>query len=217
MPLKTADSKDAIPESYRDAAFETKDGKFVYEEPEDVSGLKSALQKERESREAAEKLSAKLSKELKEKATKAAAGEAKLSDEELAKVRQAVAEEYAPQLEEAAKLRAKLNEVQLDQQVLRLIDKAGVLGPQRDKLWKLVKDEYDLTAEGTAILKGKPGADIAKHIESYKKEYEWAFAAPAASGGGAKGVAGTIPAGMKADDVLSNPTAFITAGLQKSA
>lgn len=217
MPLKIADTKDAIPESHRDAAFETKDGKFVYEEPEDVSGLKSALSKERETREAAEKLAAKLSKELKEKATKAVAGDAKLSDEELAKVRQAVAEEYAPQLEEAAKLRATLNEVRLDQQVLRLIDKAGVLGPQRDKLWKLVKDEYDMTTDGTAILKGKPGADIAKHIESYKQEYGWAFAAPAASGGGAKGAVGAIPSGMKADDVLVTPGAFIAAGLQKSA
>lgn len=217
MPLKLADTKDAIPESHRDAAFETKDGKFVYEEPEDVSGLKSALSKERETREAAEKLAAKLSKELKEKATKAAAGEAKLSDDDLAKVRQSVADEFAPQLERAKALEAELRDVRLDQQVLRLIDKAGVLGAQRDKLWKLVKDEYDLTTEGTAILKGKPGADIAKHVESYKKEYDWAFAAPAASGGGAKGAVGSIPQGMKADDVLTNPGAFITAGLQKSA
>lgn len=216
MALKRVDSKDAVPEAFRETAVEAKDGAWVYDEPEDVSGLKSALQKERETREAAEKLSAKLAKDLKEAATKRAAGDAKLSDEDLAKVRESVAAEYAPQLEEAAKLKAQIREYQLDGAVRAMIDKAGVLGAERDKLWKLVKDEYDLTAEGTPILKGKPGAELAKHIETYKQEYPWAFAAPSASGGGAAPTGG-IPAGLKADDVLQNPGAFIVAGLKKSA
>ncbi len=202
MPFPTFKSLDEIPEAFR-SEYEESNGEYV---PREVV----ALRRERETREAAEKLAKKLAADLKEAQTKGAAKDAKLSDEELAKIRAAVEAEYAPVREELTAAQQKLRTVQLDNQVLALIDKAGVLGPKRDQLWKLVREQFDLTAEGTPIVKAKPTADLAKHIESFKTEFDWAFAAPAASGGGAKPTTG-LPAGMKAEDVLKNPQAALEA------
>ncbi len=186
MPMKTADSLDAVPESFRSAAFETKDGKFVYAEDEDVSGLKSALQKEREAKREAENRAKQLADE---------AAKADLSAKGLLEAKQKWDEEHLKpvktELEAKAALVARL---QLENPVKDLMRAAGMYDAEDG--WRLLGDQFELV-DGKPILKADPTADIAKYLTTtLKAKKPHLFKGTAAGGSGAEGGGsdGTAPA-----------------------
>lgn len=214
MPIKLYDKKDDIDESLRDAAIETKDGKFAVADDE-TGSLKSALDSEREKREAAEKLSKRTADELKKLKTKLEAGEHGMSAEQLQKLRddaRAEAEqEFAPTKAEADRLKAENRSLKLDNGVKKVAGEVGFLGERLDDFWKLHGEEFDLTSDGQPMVKGKPGVDVRKHIEGIaQKRKEWVKGTEG-DGGGAGGGGGQIKGTAEAKAVLANPTETLRA------
>jgi hypothetical protein len=203
MPLPTFATLDEVPEAFR-SEYEMLDGKAV---PRELTGLKSAVAKERSEREAAAKALKDAQARLDELETAAKAKNAGLTDEKLAELRAELEKKLAPERDARVAAEAKLRSLQLDAALKTLMASSGVRAERIDTLWKLIGGEYDLTDGGTPILKADPTADVAKSLASRVKEFPEFFAAPKGAGGGAEPT-GTVP-GSVADQtalLLSNPT-----------
>jgi len=206
---------DDVEEAYRPLYLE-KDGKFTLDADVGDGGAAAgaALKEERAKREAAEKLATKAAKELAALQLKAKADGAGITDEQVRKFREDVRAEleteYAPYKANAEKFGAENRTLKLDNAIKALMGKAGVRGDRHEALWKQTADRYDLTADGTPMVKDKPASDVSKYLsETLKAEFpEW-YEGTGSSGGGATGGsrAGTQSTGMTADDILKNPTA----------
>lgn len=178
MPVQTFDSQDAIPEEHRAAALETKDGKFaVFIEP-DVTGLKTALEKERTLRKDAEK-AANLAAE--------AARNAELKDKGLLDVKQKWDSEILkPEREARLQAEAKVRTLSLESPLktklaARLVDDKAV-----EAVWRLEAEKFDLAEKGP-VLRDNPTQDIDQYLDGLKGTYPWAFKGTQAGGGGAGG------------------------------
>lgn len=216
MALKTYDTKDAVPEDQRESAIETKDGKFVVSEAEDTSGLTSALDTERTKREAAEKLQKKTADELKKAEAKVKAASHGLTDEQLASLREdAVKEERAARVkaeEERDAERTGNRQRDLSGAFKSVAGDVKFLGNRLDDVFALHGSEFDLTDDRKLMVKGKPGIDPKKHMETIAKARpEWVQGTQAA-GGGAAGVAATgTGATTSFEDTLKNPSQALAA------
>ena len=208
MPLPTFKTLDEIPEAFR-SEYEEKDGQWV---PKELTGLKSALQKEREAREAAEKAAREARKAADELETAEKGRKAGINDETLAQLRAELDKKLEPVAKERDEALAKLRTLQLDGAVKGILAKGGVRPERLDVFWSVIRDRFELTAEGTPILKGDATADLSKVAsETLKKEFPEFYAAPAASGGGAN-PSGVIPKGADGHKLLlSNPLALLEA------
>jgi hypothetical protein len=192
MTLPTFAKKDEIPKGF-ESMYEEVEGKWHPKESDDASDLKAALKEEREKREAAEKLTKKVAKDLKDLETKAKAEAAGATEDQLkqlrADVRTELETEYADKLKAAERvpiLEAENRNLKLDGNVKKMAGDAGFLPTKLDDFWKLHGDEFDLTADGKPMVKGKPGADPKKHIESLKAvRPEWVQGSQAGGGGAA--------------------------------
>jgi hypothetical protein len=206
MPLPTFATLEEVPEAFR-SEYELLDGKAV---PRELTGLKSAVAKERAEREAAAKALKDAQVRLEELETASKARNAGLSDDKLAELRAELEKKLAPERERADKAEARLRALQLDGALKSLMATSGVRAERIDTLWRLIGSEYDLTDGGTPILKADPTADVAKSLASRVKEYPEFFAAPAAAGGGSSR-SGALPPN-KADMarlVETNPMALL--------
>lgn len=234
MKLKIYDKKEDVPAKFADVYEET-DGKWSPKqelvdlleedgdasEPADAGGLKKALEAERKLREKAEK-------DLRAQKQQAADKERQnkgVTEEVLKTIRQEVRaeleEEFAPIKTELETAKKSMRELQLDSAVQGIMGSkdVGVRSERTKDLWRLVKDEFDLTDDGKPMVKDKPGTEVGKYLaDAVKKRYPEFFQASAASGGGAAGAGGT---GTKptppakgtptVEDILKNPGAAIQA------
>jgi hypothetical protein len=179
VPVQLFDSQDAIPEEHRAAALETKDGKFAAFIDTDVSGLKSALEKERTARKDAEKAA---------NALAAAARDADLKDKGLLETKQKWDEEILkPIAAERDALSQKVRTLSLEiplktQLAARLVDENAV-----EAVWRLESEKFDLAEGDKPVLKNNPTQDVAQYLDGLKGVYPWAFKGTQASGGGAGG------------------------------
>jgi len=183
MPLPTFATREEIPEAFREEYIE-KEGKWV-PNVEDVSGLKSALERQKEEARQAKARA----KELEELQKAKAAG---ITDEQLAKLRQEIAAEKAPLEEKVAKYEQELRTLKLDSRIKSLLGEAGANPARLDALLKLTLDRFDLSEQGTPIVKDKPAVDLGKYInETVAKEYPELFLSKQKGGTGAPGSGGT--------------------------
>lgn len=183
MPLPTFATREEIPESVRDGYVE-KDGKWV-PDVEDVSGLKSALERQKEeARQAKARL-----KEIEDTSKAKAAG---VTDEQLAKLRAEIAAEKAPLEEANAKLAAELRSLKLDARLKSMLGEAGANPKRLDALHKLIGDRFDLNESGSIILKDKPTTDLAKYLaEAVANEFPELYLSKQKGGATLPGSGGT--------------------------
>lgn len=148
------------------------------------------------------------------------AGKAGVNAEEVQKLKEQIRadeakrarDELQEELEKAALLPSVLEEnrfLKLDSKVKGLYGEHGVQSNRIDKLWKLTKDQYDLTDDDVPMLKSEPTADLGRFIsETLRSEYpEW-FNGSGASGGGAS--RSTVGGGGKTVIPRGDGSAFIT-------
>lgn len=209
--LKTFATKDEIDEALRGSAIETKDGKFLVEEPDDNSALEGALAKARTDKEATERLNKKLADELKKIETKNKAAESGISAEKIAEIEKQIqdrlTEEYRPRLEQNESLAKQVRELTLDTQVKAQAAKLGVIGSEIPKWWKLHGENFDLTTDGKPIVKGQEGVSMEQYIgTTLKKDTPYLYEGTKATGSGAPGSGPTPTPGLTTgDDILKNP------------
>lgn len=200
MPVETFDTLDAVPEEMRDAAIETKAGKFIVARDPDTSGLTSALEKERKARRDAEKVAKERDARLAELELEAKGTAAGLTSEKLKEIRAQVAAEFEPYKSKAEALAAENRALKLNDRVKAMLAKADFVDV--DAAWKLFGDEFDLTDDGQPIVKAEPGKAIDKHIADLAAAKPYLVKGTQASGGGAGGNRGT-GAPAKGDDVFT--------------
>jgi hypothetical protein len=210
MPFKVYATKDEIPSDQQGTALALADGKFAVDEPEDTSALTTAIEAERGKREAAEKLVKKQAADLAKADREKKAASHGLTDEQL----QAIRAEASADLEK--KLADKETELETERTANKSRIKAGefktlaadqkFVGKKLDDLFRLHGDEFDLTDDGKLMVKGKPGIDPKKHMETIAATRgEWVEGTKAA-GGGAAGQTGSAATGtLTAEDILANP------------
>jgi hypothetical protein len=196
MPVKTYESQDAIPEAQRESAIETKDGKFVVVEDEDVSGLKTVLADQKEKARKAAQKAKELEAKLAEMEQEVTAGKIGLSSDKLAELRRQAEDKFKADLEERDRLKQELRTLRLDSSVKSLLAKAEAVDV--DDAWSIIGSQFDLTEDGKPILKADPTADIEKYIQSLRSSKGHLFKGSQASGGGANGgKAAGAPSGSK--------------------
>ena len=194
MALPSFKKKDEIPKGF-ESMYEEVNGEWVAKAPDDAADLRALLESEREKRDAAEKLTKKIAKDLKDLEQKRKAEEAGATEEQLkqlrADVRAELETEYADKIKAAERipaLEAENKNLLLDSVVQRMAGEAGFLPTKLGDFWKLHGDEFDLTTDKKPMVKGKPGLDPKKHIEALKAvRPEWVQGSQAA-GGGAGGI-----------------------------
>jgi hypothetical protein len=204
MALKVFDTKDAVPESLRETAIETKDGKFAISEEEDVTPLRTTLEKERKrandeekARKAAETARLELERRLEGQQVGLTEAQQK---EYRDKVKADLEQEYKPLKDIEVEHKALKRLTLLDNPVKEtmLSEKVGVRGERQAALWTLIKDRFDLTADGKPMVKDHPGLSVEQYLASeVKKEYPEFYKGTQAAGGGAGGSSGDGKGGMQ--------------------
>lgn len=217
MSLKMFDTKDAVPESLRESAIETKDGKWAVS---DVEGLKSSQQRLLDEKK-------KLQDEY--EATKRALGG--LSPEQITKYREDVQRledeqarkagdfdkllekrvnetkaDYEKRLAELAPYREKYHDRETDLAIRDAATKAGVLAEDLPFVLDIVKGrrvKFD-DKSGKVVVVDKDGDVMTKSVEKFfaedfKVEAPKFYGATNGSGGGASSSGGTrVPNGQVA-------------------
>ena len=211
MSLKVFDAKDAIPESLRDSAVETKDGKWAVA---DVEGLKSSqeriLDEKKRLQARYEELERSLGGLNPEQIAKYREDLKRLEDEQARKagdfdklLEKRVGEtkaEYEKRLSEAEKYRVKYIDREIEFAIRDAAAKAGV--PQEDipyvvDLHKGRRVQYDDKTGKPVVYDrdGDPtGLSVEKfYAETFKAEAPKFYGSTAGSGGGASGGGNRAP------------------------
>jgi hypothetical protein len=211
MARPTFKTKTEIPAGFEDD-YEEIEGEWRFKEP-DNSALTDALDAERSKREAAEKNATKAAAELKKLQNQGKADKAGLTDEQVqalrADVKAELEAEYAPFKTDAEKFKAENQSLLLDSKVKASLAKAGFLVEHIDDMWALKGKDFELTADGKPMVRGKPGIDVDKYIvDTYTKPYsDWVKGTQALGGGaGGQQQVQRVGAGPTADDIAKNPT-----------
>lgn len=188
MPLKVFDTQDEIPDALRDAAIETKDGKFAVSEDEDVTPLKKTIEATRKEAAAAKKAARDMEAKIAEMSQEAEASKAGLSGDKLAEIRKQAEDKFKPIVDELEAKRQELRTLRLDSAVKGLLAKADAVDVE--DAWKVLGSDFDLTDDGKPFLKSDPSVDIEKHITTLRATKGHLFKGTQASGGGAGGQPG---------------------------
>jgi hypothetical protein len=211
MSLKVFDAKDAIPESLRDSAVETKDGKWAVADVEGLNSWKERLLDEKKKLQARyEELERSLGGLNPEQIAKYRADMARLEDEAARKagdfdklLEKRVGEtkaEYEKRLAEAEKYRVKYIDREIEFAIRDAAAKAGV--PQEDipyvvDLHKGRRVQYDDKTGKPVVYDrdGDPtGLSVEKfYAETFKAEAPKFYGSTAGSGGGASGGGNRAP------------------------
>lgn len=190
------------------------------EMPDDVTpvvdptaGLKSALQKERDARKAAEKAHKSLESRLAEIEQERAADKVGVTSDRLAEIRALAENKFKGDLEERDRLKQEVRSLKLDGTVKSLLGKADVVDP--DAAWKLFHDQFDLTDDGKPIVTSDPTTDIEQYIGgTLRQQYPYMFRGTQADGGAARGNRGSNSA---VRTIQSGDTKSFLANLDKIA
>jgi hypothetical protein len=168
------------------------EGKEPTEQPDPTAGLKSALQKEREARKAAEKAVKSVESRLLEMEQTVKAKESGITSERLDEIRTLAEAKFKADLEERDRLRAENRTLKLDNSVKKVLEKAEVVSVEG--AWKMFHDEFDLTDDGRPIVKADPTADVEHYVtQTLRAQHPYLFRGTQAGGGGAMGGRGTAP------------------------
>jgi hypothetical protein len=190
-----------IPEPFR-AAYEERNGVWVAKDVEDVTPLKTALERQKAESNAAKA-------ELRKLKQEAEAGSQGVKPEVLAKLREEIKAEIEAEFQ--APLTAaqqELRSLKLDAAVKAQLAKAGVRGERVDTLYRLIADQVDLGEAGTPVHKqGKPLGDwITKTLAAEYPE----FFASTIKGGSSPQPQGALPSGVDGEKLLvENPARLI--------
>ncbi len=218
MSLKVYDSKDAIPETLRDSAIETKDGKWA---AADVDGLKTSQQRlldeKKKLQQEFDTLRGQLgglspeqvakirddAKRAEDEAARKAGDFDKLLEKRLAEQKA----EFDRQLSEVAPYRQRYQERELEIAIRDAAAKAGVIATDVPFVLDIVKDrriKYDEKTGKPVVVDrdGDPtGITVDKFFaETFKAEAPKFYQAAGGSGGGAggSGSGGRAPSGQVA-------------------
>lgn len=198
MALKLYDTKDAVPESQRTAAVETKDGKFAVSEDDPALGEagKRAIQEEREARQREERARKTAEKDLDDLKREQKARAAGISEEELQKIRADEALARKPIEDELAQTKAENRKLKLTDRVQALALKYGVMPDRIEDAMLLLDKRTDLTDKDGIAVKDREGKVTTETVDeflktTFKKEKPWLYAGSGASGSGASGSSGT--------------------------
>jgi hypothetical protein len=211
MSLKVFDAKDAIPESLRDSAVETKDGKWAVADVEGLNSWKERLLDEKKKLQARyEELERSLGGLNPEQIAKYREDLKRLEDEQARKagdfdklLEKRVGEtkaEYEKRLSEAEKYRVKYIDREIEFAIRDAAAKAGV--PQEDipyvvDLHKGRRVQYDDKTGKPVVYDrdGDPtGLSVEKfYAETFKAEAPKFYGSTAGSGGGASGGGNRAP------------------------
>jgi hypothetical protein len=215
VPVETFDTQDAVPEDLRDSAIETKDGKFLVLREDDTSGLKSALEKERQARKEADRIAKDTAKRLHDLELEAKAKEGGLTSEKLAEIRKQVAAEFEPWKTKAEQVTAENRALRLNDRVKTMLDKVGFIDVEAG--WKLAGDEFDLTDDGQPIVKAEPGKSLEKHVADIAARYPGLVRGSQASGSGAAGVKKGATGTRGGIDPIADPVGALSAHREQHA
>lgn len=194
MPLQTFKTREEVPADQIEQAVEAKDGTFYVFRDEDTSGLKTALQKEREARKSAEAAAAKAAE---------AAQQTELKEKGLLEAKQKWDSEHlAPVKERLSTLEQENRALKLTGPAKEIFRKVGIIDP--DDPWARYGSELELSEKGTPMLKSDPTADLEKWAAGLKEKHPQWFDGTHADGGDARGGRG------------KGPSASIPAGDQKA-
>lgn len=203
MPIKTYDSQEAVPEAHRASAIETKDGKFIVDEPDPTLGEKGerALEAAKAAQREEEKRRKAAEKERDDLKRAAEAREKGISEEALAEIRRKEEAARKPIEDERDQLAAENRKLKLTDRVQALFLKyEGMPDRVEDAMDQLAK-RTDLGDAGGIVYKDKAGTITADSEEAFFKKFKtekpWLFKGTGASGSGASGSSGS------ADDVPS--------------
>lgn len=213
MQLPTFPTKAEVPAAFA-ALYEEKDGVWqaITEEPDTTAA--DALAAESAKRVAAEKNAIKAANELKKLQTKLQAAELGVTDDALTQARKEAAKEAEDERDLAVKALADERDGNrrriLTDEFKTLAASKGFVGKKLDDLAALHASEYDLTDDRKLLVRGKPGLDPAKHMESIAKiRPEWVEGTKASGSGASgdmKGSAGTTA--ISSEDAMKNPSAL---------
>ncbi len=241
MPWPEYEKQEDIPEGQRDMYEEIESDAGVKKwlakpaspaagtpSQDDLDKIQGALDKEREQRKEAEKQAKAAKKEAKEAAEKKAAEKAGVTDEELETLRAKIRDDLkAESAEEIEGLRTEIKDLagvgdenrtlKLDNAVqqLMLSKDVGVRGDRVKALFRLSKDEFDLTEDGKPKLVNHPGKTVSAFLaDDLKKQYPEFYKGTQAGGGGAGGAFqsdGTPVVGTTHEDIMKNPKGALSA------
>lgn len=141
MPIKLYDKLEDVPDALRDAAVETKNGKFAAEERDEIGILKTTLDKEREAREKLEKEQHKRDQEIARLNAESNARKAGATEEEIERRRKEIDDATKPLQDQLAEKEKKLRQILHVDRVRVLALAAGIM-PDR------IEDAMLILAEG---------------------------------------------------------------------
>lgn len=202
------DSLDGLDEPLKPLYAKGEDGKFVLQV--DDSGAKSAIQKERERAEAAEK-ALKDRQKAEEDAAKAKEREDQEKKGEYEKLKAALEAEAKTAKDQVAALEAKLRNGHRDRAAMEAITAANgipkALLPHITPLLEVVPDGDDFKV----LVKGDPGKKLGDFVAGLKEEMPWGFQATGSTGGGTSTSQGKTSTGQPTSSVE-----LIAAGLKQA-
>lgn len=197
MPLKTYDTKEAIPADQQATAVELKDGKWVVEEVDPTLGEKGqrALEEERTARKKEELQRKAAEKERDDLKRKQDALDKGISDEELQKIRNDEAAARKPIEDELAKTKSENRRLKLTDRVQALALKSGVMADRLEDAMLSLSQRTDLTDADGIVVKDKAGNITTETIDvflktTFKAEKPWLYVGSGMGGGGAAGSEG---------------------------
>jgi hypothetical protein len=192
--LKTFATRDEIPEGQREAAVETKDGKFAVSIEEDTTPLKNSVAAARKERDEANRKAKELEARIGTLEESIEAGKAGITGDKLTEIQRKAEERFKPQLAELEKAKGELRKLRLETPAKGLLGKNKAI--DQDAAWKIVGEDFDLTDDGKLIVKADPTADVEKYISgTLVTKYPYLFQGSQADGGGASGAQKGAPSG----------------------
>lgn len=195
--LKTYDKKDEVPEALREAAIETKEGKFLVDDgtgsktDQDVAKLTEALEKERTKAKEEERARLEVEKERNELLLLRAAREQGISESALQKIRDDELRARTPLLTEVAELRAENAKLKWTDKVQELALGAGIMRDRIKQAMKLLEGRTKLGEDGGIVVYGEDEKPTAETIEAFlkatfKNENPFLYEGTNAAGSGAQ-------------------------------
>lgn len=226
MPFPIFDKKDDIPKGAEDV-YEERNGKW-HPKIEDVTPLKTAIEKERSDRKKAEDQAREASEkaaDLERKLTAAAGGGG--DKDQIAKALKKFDDDLAAAKAEGKKesdaLRTQLRTLQLDDKAKAAFIKAGGRPERADAMLKLNRDRLDLV-DDRIVIKNAKGETTTETVEdffakSYKTEMPDFYKGTQASGGGASGGSGGGSGApmVSAEELLKDPLAAMNKANEAAA
>lgn len=197
MPLLTFESLEEIEEGRRATAVELKDGRYAVVEDTDVSPLKAKadelLKETKTERQKRKELEAKLATYEQERTAR----EAGLTRDKLDEIMAQAEAKYRPVVDELEKVRGALRSERLDGRVKAMLGQARAA--DIDAAFKVVGDHFDLTEDGSLVVKSDPTVKVDDYIgKTLTTRYPFLFQGTLASGSGAQGMKGAVANSLNA-------------------